>query len=83
MGAICILDIRRDEMIYSCYGCNDRTPYCHVSCEKYNDEKKRYIELRKANADPCRVYVTESIVSKRDRSAKLRQRHKLKAGCIR
>ena len=70
-------------MIYSCYVCNERTPYCHGSCEKYNEEKKRHMELKKANADPCLAYVSESIVAKRDRSAKLRQRHKLKAGCIR
>lgn len=70
-------------MTYSCYGCNKRTPYYHGSCEKYNDEKKRHMELKKANADPCRAYVSESITTSRDRSAKLRQRHKLKAGCIR
>ena len=70
-------------MIYSCYGCNDRTPYCHGSCEKYNEEKRKHMAQKKANRDPCRAYISESITASRDRSAKLRQRHKLKAGCIR
>lgn len=53
-------------MIYSCYRCNERTPYCHGSCKKYNEEKKRHMELKKANADPCRAHVSKSIVAKKE-----------------
>lgn len=70
-------------MIYSCYGCDERTPYCHASCKKYNEEKKQELAQKKANVDPCRVYISDAITASRDRSAKRRQRHKLKAGCIR
>ena len=70
-------------MTFSCYGCTERTPTCHATCETYISERKEWLELKRKNRDPLKNYVSRAIVVNRDISAKRRRDHPLKSGCIR
>lgn len=69
-------------MIFSCYGCTERTPECHSTCETYAKERAQNEKERHARKNPVDSYVVQSIIRNRDHAAKGRKRHPLKPGCI-
>lgn len=58
------------EMIYPCYGCEDRVVGCHANCERYLTAAAKDREIRMANVDPVKAYVLDTISRRVNDAAK-------------
>lgn len=57
-------------MIFSCYGCSDRTAYCHASCERYAADVARNLEEKKSMKDPLKCYYTSAVDQRKNNAVK-------------
>lgn len=65
-------------MICSCYGCTDRHPKCHSTCDKYKSFKEE-LEKQKAAVRPLKEAQTNMTAYKKEiyeRYRRYRGRHK-------